>query len=369
MRLGVFTMPLHDTTRDYTQILEEDRQAIILADRLGYDEYWMGEHFSSMNEPVPSPLMLMASVIPETKNIVFGTGVINLPQHHPVAVAAEVAQFDHMCKGRYIFGIGVGSLVSDVSMVGTGEPPERGRKLMEALDIVNMLWSQDPPYDFEGEFWTIKLDEGINEKYRVGWVPRPYQQPHPPIAISVLSPNSRTALEAGKRGWIPVSGNFMHSRYLRSHWEMYAKGAAEAGQPADPAIWRVARSILIGESTQQALDNLADPASGISNYYNYFHYSFTRRGALTMGVNDESMRDEDITVDHFKEGLPIVGDSRTVLDRLIALVDEIGPFGTLLANGHEWDDPALWQGSMRRLAEDVMPKLSQHADSLRAAAD
>ena len=88
-----------------------------------------------------------------------------------------------------------------------------------------------------------------------------------------------------------------------------------------------------------------------------------------MGANDESLSDDQVTVDHMKEALPIAGDSATVLDRLIALVDEIGPFGTLLANGHEWDDPALWQGSMRRLAEDVMPKLSQHADSMRAAAD
>jgi len=369
MRLGVFTMPMHHPARDYTQVLEEDRQAIILADQLGYNEYWVGEHFSSLNEPVTSPLMLMASVIGQTKNIVFGTGVINVPQHHPVAVAAQVAQFDHLCKGRYIFGVGVGSLVSDVAMIGSGEPPERGQRLMESLDIINMLWSQDPPYNFEGKFWNIKLDEGINEDFGVGWVPRPYQQPHPPMAISVLSPNSRTALEAGKRGWIPLSGNFMHSRHLSSHWKMYAQGAAEAGLPADPSIWRVARSILIGESTQQAMDYVADPTSGISHYYRYFMYSFNRRGILKMGVNDESLADEDITLDHFKDALQIAGDSKTVLDRLIALVDEIGPFGTLLANGHEWDNAPLMQGSMRRLAEDVMPKLSQHADSLRAAAE
>ena len=100
-----------------------------------------------------------------------------------------------------------------------------------------------------------------------------------------------------------------------------------------------------------------------------FMYSFKRRGILKMGVNDESMADADITVDHFKDALPIAGDSKSVLDQLIALVDEIGPFGTLLANGHEWDEPQLWQGSMRRLAQEVMPKLSQHADSLRVAAE
>ena len=50
-----------------------------------------------------------------------------------------------------------------------------------------------------------------------------------------------------------------------------------------------------------------------------------------------------------------------MLDRLIAFRDEVGPFGTLLMTGHDWDDKALWQGSMRRLAEDVMPRFNQHA--------
>ena len=61
----------------------------------------MGEHFSAITEPFPSPLMFLAGLVPQTKNLTFGTAVINLPNHHPAIVAGEVAQFDHMSGGRF----------------------------------------------------------------------------------------------------------------------------------------------------------------------------------------------------------------------------------------------------------------------------
>jgi len=59
--------------------------------------------------------MFMASLIPQTIHIRFGVGVVNLPNRHPAVIAAEVAQFDHMSNGRFIFGIGTGSLPSTMS--------------------------------------------------------------------------------------------------------------------------------------------------------------------------------------------------------------------------------------------------------------
>ena len=88
----------------------------MLADRLGYDELWMGEHFSATTEPFPSPLMFLAGLVPQTKNLTFGTAVINLPNHHPAIVAGEVAQFDHMSGGRFLFGVGSGGLASDFEL-------------------------------------------------------------------------------------------------------------------------------------------------------------------------------------------------------------------------------------------------------------
>ncbi len=61
----------------------------------------------------------------------------------------------------------------------------------------------------------------------------------------------------------------------------------------------------------------------------------------------------------------IAGTRQSVTDQLVALVDRLGSFGTLLAVGHDWDETTLFQDSMTSLAEDVMPVVSRHAATLR----
>jgi alkanesulfonate monooxygenase SsuD/methylene tetrahydromethanopterin reductase-like flavin-dependent oxidoreductase (luciferase family) len=75
--------------------------------------------------------------------------------------------------------------------------------------------------------------------------------------------------------------------------------------------------------------------------------------------------DEDVTVDMIKRALVIAGSPRRVLDQLVALREETGPFGTLLMGGHDWDRPALWRRSMELLATEVMPRFSKHAEAAR----
>ena len=101
-------MPVHRPEKPWSQALEEDRQAIILADQLGYSEAWVGEHFSTKVEQVPAPLMFLSTLIHETTQIRFGTGVVNLGHRHPIVVAAEAAQFDHLSEGRLMLGVGPG---------------------------------------------------------------------------------------------------------------------------------------------------------------------------------------------------------------------------------------------------------------------
>ena len=96
MKLGTFMMPLHPHSRVATDTLAEDREAILLADRLGYCEAFVGEHVTDLSENVTSCLMFLASLAHDTKNIVLGSGTINLPNAHPAAVAAEVAMLDHI---------------------------------------------------------------------------------------------------------------------------------------------------------------------------------------------------------------------------------------------------------------------------------
>jgi alkanesulfonate monooxygenase SsuD/methylene tetrahydromethanopterin reductase-like flavin-dependent oxidoreductase (luciferase family) len=367
IKLGMFTMPMHHPDRDYRALLAEDQEAIVLADRLGFSEAYVGEHFSSWSERITSPMMFFATLIDRTKQIRFGTGVLNLPQAHPVSVAAHVAMFDQLSKGRFIMGIGPGGLVSDLEIFDLGQAELRPQMVLESIETVLKLWAQDPPYEIDGKFWKISLTKGIWPDFKVGTIPRPYQKPHPPIALSLITPNSSSGKTAGERGWIPISGQFFHKRYLHGHWEKYVEGCEAAGRRPDPDIWRVSRSILVTETDAEAEDYLADPDNGLSFYYTFFHHSFSQgRKALFMLKPDLEVPDEDITMDTIKRALIIAGSPRRVLDQLVALREETGHFGTLLMGGHDWDQPRLWQRSMELLATDVMPKFSKHADSTSA---
>jgi alkanesulfonate monooxygenase SsuD/methylene tetrahydromethanopterin reductase-like flavin-dependent oxidoreductase (luciferase family) len=359
LKLGMFTMPFHHPARDYSAILEEDQDAIVLADQLGFSEVFVGEHFSSWSERITSPLIFLATLASRTKQITFGTGVINLPQLHPATVAAHCAMFDHLVGGRFIMGIGPGGLASDLEMFDLGQPELRPQMVLESIETILKLWRDDPPYRIDGRFWKIGLEKHIYPEFKVGWVPRPYQRPHPPIAISLLTPNSNSAKTAGERGWIPVSGNFFHRRYLRGHWEKYVEGCEAAGRRPDPAIWRVSRSVLVTDSDAEAEDYLADPENGLSFYYKFFLFSFSQlRKALFMVKPDLDTPDDAVTMDMIKRGMIIAGSPRRVVNQLMDLRDEIGPFGTLLMAGHDWDQPKLWRRSMELLARDVMPKLT-----------
>ena len=362
VKLGMFTMPFHHPDRDYASIHAEDQEAVILADQLGFSEAYVGEHFSSWSERITSPLIFLATVISRTRQIRLGTGVLNLPQTHPATVAAHAAMFDQLSGGRFIMGIGPGGLVSDLEMFEVGQAELRPLMVQESIDIVLKLWAQDPPYEIDGRFWKFALKNGVWPEFKVGYIPRPLQQPHPPIALSIITPNSSSAKLAAERGWIPISGNFFHRRYLRGHWEKYLEGCAAVGRRPDPDVWRVSRSVLVTETDAEAEEYLADPDSGLSFYYKFFIHSFAQgRKALFMIKPDVDLPDERTTVDAVKRGMIIAGSPRRVLDQLVALRDEIGHFGTLLMAGHDWDRPALWRRSMELLARDVMPRFGAHA--------
>ena len=97
MKLGMFMMPLHPPGRDIGETLLEDREAILLADRLGFAEAFVGEHVTDAAETVSSCMMFLASLAYETKQIMLGTGTINMPNSHPANVAAQAAMLDHIC--------------------------------------------------------------------------------------------------------------------------------------------------------------------------------------------------------------------------------------------------------------------------------
>ncbi len=367
MNLGMFMQPLHDPKRSTTDMLHEDRAAVLLADKLGYSEVWVGEHYSSSIEPIVNPLQFMASLIPVTEQIRFATGVLALPQHHPANIAGDAAQFDHLSKGRFIMGVGPGGLASDFELFDIGDK-NRAEMLAESVEIIHKIWASDAPYNIPGKYWNVKIEDSVMPKLGFGPMLKPYQKPYPEVAVSAMTPNSGSARQAGQRGWSVTSANFIQPCWAKSHWEQYVIGCEKAGRRPSRQNWRVARSILVTETDAEARDYLAEEGNAYAWYYEFVLDDMRVYNILPVLKHDLAMSDDDVTLQYCMDTMIMSGSPSTVLDKLVAFVDYVGgPFGALLSTFKEWDKPALQQNSMRLLALEVMPKLRDYCATKAAA--
>jgi alkanesulfonate monooxygenase SsuD/methylene tetrahydromethanopterin reductase-like flavin-dependent oxidoreductase (luciferase family) len=358
LRLGLFMMPLHPAGRPMHAYLAEDTEKALLLEKLGYDELFIGEHFSAATEPYPSPLMFAASLLPRTERLVFGTGVFNAPLWHPAIIASLAAQFDHLSKGRFILGIGSGSTPTDNEMMNVPkDPAERGRMVAESIDMIEKIWASDPPYEIVGKYWTTRIKETVNPGLNFGWLPKPYQKPRPPIAIASSSPDSGSVKVAGRKGWSVISSMLLPNDGVANHWQLYKQGCQEAGRPANGDDWRVVRVIHVASTDEEARTRVYSAESGYRLFFGHMHKVYTQLGRLGILKARPDMRDDEVTVDTFIEQRTIYGSPKTVLAKLVALREQVGPFGTLLLSAIPWVGPnAAWEReSLSRIAQEVMP--------------
>jgi alkanesulfonate monooxygenase SsuD/methylene tetrahydromethanopterin reductase-like flavin-dependent oxidoreductase (luciferase family) len=364
VRLGYFMMPLHPPSRDYTQVLKEDREALILADRLGFEEAFVGEHVTDVAEPVTSSLAFIASMIDATKRIKLGAGTVNLPNNHPAQVAAQVAMIDHLLEGRFLFGISPGGLLSDAEVFGNLDH-DRTEMFVESIDQILAIWAGEPPYDLKGKYWTVSTARTMRVELGQGAIVKPYQKPHPPIVVTAVAPFSKGVVAAAQRGWTPISANFLQPVWVASHWPKYQEGCALDGRIADPADWRIAKSIFVAddEATAQRYGKGRE-----GPYAYYFHSLMTKligNGRPELFKADRAMEDSAVTLDYVLDSLVITGTVDSVVEQLLAFRGVTGDFGTLLYAGHDWVDPALGKRSMELMATEVMPQLNRAIDAQR----
>ncbi|HLX81034.1 MAG TPA: LLM class flavin-dependent oxidoreductase [Burkholderiales bacterium] len=358
MKLATFMMPLHPPERKPAETLAEDREAILLADRLGYVEAYVGEHITDLAENVTSCLMFLASVAHETKNIVLGTGTINMPNSHPAAIAAQVAMLDHMLKGRFIMGISPGGLMSDAEVFGNYQK-DRNAIFLESINMVLEIWKREGPYDLAGQFFSVTTGKTMIPEIGQGTIIKPYQKPHPPIVVTAVAPQSKGVTEAAKRGWTPISANFLLPEWVASHWPKYVEGCDAAGVEAKTSDWRVAKSIFVADDEKVA-ERYGRSAEGP---YHYYFKQLIRKlvgggGRGNLFKLDQNQPDSEITADYVTKKLVIAGTVNSVVEQILAFREKTGDFGTLLYPCHDWLDPALAKRSMQLMAEQVMPRVN-----------
>ena len=228
---------------------------------------------------------------------------------------------------------------------------DRRRATREGIDAVLKIWEDPEPGHYKSDFWEFKIPEP-----RTGIVSihmKPYQKPHPPIAVAGSSAKSDTLILAGERGWIPMSINLAPVSVIKTHWDAVEEGAAKSGLSPSRSTWRIAREVYVADTTEQARKEALEGTLG-RDFRDYWFRLF----GWEKFKQDASIPDVEACLENLLDTLWIVGSPEHVANRLRELYEEVGGFGVLLTMGHEWEPKEQWVHSMDLLQNEVMPQLA-----------
>lgn len=366
MKVGSLLMPSHPPERSISNGIGHDLEELVRLDRIGFEEAWIGEHFTAAWEPCPAPDLLIAQALMKTERLRLGPLGHLLPYHHPVELAHRVAYLDHMAQGRYQVGVGISALPTDQTLFGLDAGSGQNRRMtFEALDMMTRILT-DGPQDFEGEFWSMGAPE--SELPGLGFHLKPFQKPRPPMAIAGLTPGSANHKLAGEKGYIPVSLSVDPSAQITAlHWDAVEEGALRSGRTPDRADWRIIRDIYVAPTDAEARDLAINGMMGRC-WREFLLPIYLGLGLGPILKTDPSVPDEAVDLKYLADNLWLVGSPETVTKRVLNLQKRTGGFGYLIGISYDAQgETEAWERSLRLLVDEVVPactdKLNTSSDS------
>jgi len=349
LNFGAFLAPHHPIGEHPMLQFRRDLDLVEHLDKLGYEEFWCGEHHSSGWEMIGSPEMFLAAAGERTKRIKLATGVVSLPYHHPFNVAQRMVQLDYMTGGRVIFGSGPGALPSDAHTLGIDPMLLRDRQ-DEAIGVIRRL--------MRGERLTIKSDWFTLQDAKLQLLP--LQEEMPFAVASQISPSGMTL--AGKHGIGIISIGSLSEEGLNAlptQWGFAESAAAEHGQTVDRKDWRVLLSWHIAETREKAR---AEARDGLLRHHNeYITGTLQRPGAKPFTDPDEAV---DKTA--FVPGaVATIGTPDDLVERIKSVLQISGGFGTVVGFVHDWANPENTMRSWDMVARYVIPEINGYVRKLR----
>src|SRR5579871_2578901 len=189
MRFGYFATYFRESEdKSLGQVYRDTNEQVECAEACGFDIIWFPEHHFTHQYCTPNPLLNIVDVARVTRRVKLGTSVIVAPFHHPLAVAEEIGMVDHLVDGRLEIGFARGASLYEYDRLGVTDVQAVGRT-SECLEILLGIWKQDDDFAFRGRHYEF------GPTYVV---PRPLQQPHPPIWVAARTPETlRFCIERG----------------------------------------------------------------------------------------------------------------------------------------------------------------------------
>ena len=224
------------------------------AEALGFESFWCAEHPfipvhtksrfpGTADGVIPEsynhfidPFVALARASGTTARIKLGTGIVLVPERHPLLLAKEVSTLDLFSGGRFLFGIGAGWLREETELMG-GDFDHRWTQTRESILAMKELWTK-PEAEYHGKYYDFPL---------VRSNPKPTQKPHPPVLLGGDAPRVLERIVAWGDGWLPNRVTPDELRERRATLDRLARAAGRDpaaitisvhGQPADRDLIR-----------------------------------------------------------------------------------------------------------------------------------
>jgi alkanesulfonate monooxygenase SsuD/methylene tetrahydromethanopterin reductase-like flavin-dependent oxidoreductase (luciferase family) len=386
--VGLFYTGYNLENEHYKTVLDRCTEQARIAEEAGFHSLWIGEHHFGGEglEIMPNPVLLHTWIAAQTQRIRLGLAAVIVTEWHPLRLAEDVAMLDHLSGGRVECGVGRGITSRELSNLNPLNPDRRAGEernweiFLESVEILKKAWTEEA-FVFHGKHYDYPRP-GVQDSYShfmprnpvwrsetgeyigMSIVPKPYQQPHPPLWNVVdKTPGFKIAAEQGLK---PITW-LRSPQALVESFETYREAASRV-QGRELRLGEqcgLMRTCFVAERMDEAR-RIAEPAVEML----YRDYLGGLRGRDIYAEPGETLSDAELAKPWFdflddRDHL-LVGTPEYVAEK-IAKQHELAGFDLLLAfiwlPGLDYSDVLR---STELFAEEVMPLLQREKIVARA---
>ena len=374
MRFAAFTTVAASAgeATDAAGFLNNLRQQAVLAEELGFEAIWLGEHhFTPLGVgDLPNPILLGADLAARTSRIRIGQMANIATWWHPIRLAEDLAMLDNMSGGRLEVGFGRGIWPYEGPQFHPNADPrqdaENRELFQETVEIVRKIWA-DEYFSHHGTNYTFPAPETVfshpelasdsawqdgDRVTRLRVTPRPYQQPHPPLWMTVSTDRSvTTAARMGLKAcyWQPPPLR------IRQRMEIYAEARSELeNRPfalgEDQAVMR---STYVASSMEEAR---RDAEAAVMSAF-IFNDPFRGRQVFT-NPGEELEPDTKLDWEFLEPRTLLVGSPDNVAEKIHELQEVCNLDYLLVEFAHSGLSQRKILRNLENFATEVMPRFA-----------
>ncbi len=285
------TRPLNEQIDDAIEVCHGARDA-------GFSAVSVPQHWVSYPTVWPQPFPMLARLAPETGEMRLLAGIILLPLHNPVGIAELTATLDHISKGRFILGVGLGYRETELEAAGVPRK-ERGPRTTESIELMKRLWTGEE-VNFEGRYWSV-------HNARMGFTP--VQKPHPPLWMACQSESA--ARRAGRLADAIYVAPQVGLRDVPALVGAYNEEWTQNGRPGRGAV-AISRGVSLAKDRTQAIQEARAAAETSFRTYS------------TWNMQEETMVRIHISSDTEFSDWAVVGNGDDCVEQFMRLRDDAG---------------------------------------------